>query len=380
MRRDDPGPYSLDALASLTPPALFTTDANVWKPRLVAWFQEASGRTLYPMQVEMLLIETLAYAMSVMGEEVQRTVEEELVAFASDDGLDRLGPNRSTPRLPPSRARTTMRFEIAAARPSSVVIPAGTRVSAGGQATFQTLQDGVVPIGATWCDLTAEAVEAGLLGNGFQLGSIAAMLDPIAGVTATNVTISDGGSNFEARELYRLRLANAFERISTGGSFAWYRETAMGVSSALIDVGVVRPQPCVINLYPLTLDGAAGVDLRNQVAATFDTEEALDIRFGDDVSVIAPSAVDANPVLTVRCAANAATIQAQAIDAGNAILLKWRQQLASTIAPSEIETAVKAIAGVIDVSIAGGGFQKLTRSQFYDATPFTPDTVHMVIV
>ncbi|MCA0423978.1 MAG: baseplate J/gp47 family protein [Proteobacteria bacterium] len=374
MRRDDPGPYSLDALKALPAPQLFTVDAQVWKARLVTWFEGETGRTLYPMQIEMLLIEALAYAMSVLGEEAQAVAEQHLVALAGIAGLERLGPNRSTPRLAASKARVTLRFSIPQARAEAVFISAGTRVGAG-NGMFFTLAPCVIAIGALSADVTAEAEFSGLAGNGFLPGQLTSMLDPVAGVVVTNPTESSGGADAEDPELYRLRLANAYERISTGGSFAWYRETAIGVSAAIIDVAVVRPQPCVIDIYPLTLAGAAGIDLRNQVLATFNTAEALDIRFGDDVFVKPPVAVTGAPVLTIRGRGMASTIQADATAAAQAVLKVWRERLGAAVAPSDLEKAVKVLMGVIDAEVSGLAFQQLQRFEFFVATSLTVNIV-----
>ncbi|MBX9619507.1 MAG: baseplate J/gp47 family protein [Hyphomicrobiales bacterium] len=377
MRRDDPGPYSLDTLAAFPVPGLFTTDAQAWKPRLVTWFESATGRTLYPMQVEMLLIETLAYAMSVLGEEGQMVAEQYLVALADITGLERLGPNRATPRLPEAKARTTLRFSIAAPQAESVLVPQGARVSAGGQVVFTTLSPAVIAIGATIADVTAEAETAGISGNSFLAGQINVMLDPVAGVVAANLTESSGGADIEDTELYRLRLANAFERISTGGSFAWYRETAISVSSAIIDVAVIRPQPCYVDIYPLTLSGAAGVDLRAQVAAIFNTTAALDIRFGDLVTIKPPVAVTAAPTLTVRFRGAGSTIAVDATAQAQSVLTNWRQRLGSTIAPSDVEAAVKTLPGVVDAELAGLPFQQLERNQYLVCTSLAVTVVQL---
>lgn len=376
MRRDDPGPYSLDVLAALPAPRLFTTDAATLKARYVAWFESETGRTLYPMQVEMLMIETLAYAMSLLGEEGQLAVEEALVAQASISGLEALGPNRSTPRLPASPARVTLEFSIEAAGAAAVLVPAGTRVSAGSIA-FATNETVVIAPGATAALVGATAVSPGSEANGLFPGQIATVMDPVAGaaVAVTNTTESSGGADAEAPELYRLRLANAFERVSTGGSFAWYRETAIGVSPAIIDVAIVRPQPCIIDIYPLTLGGAAGVDLRNQVLETFNTGEALDIRFGDDVFVKPPVAVTGAPVLTVRGRGMASTIQADAMAAAQGVLKVWRERLGAAVAPSDIEAAVKSLTGVVDAEVSGIAFLQLQRFEFFVATSLTVNIV-----
>lgn len=375
MRRDDPGPYSLDRLAAMPTPQLFTVDAQAWKRRLVDWFEEETGRTLYPMQVEMLLIETLAYAMGVLGEEAQMVAEQHLVCFAGIQGLERLGPNRATPRLPPAQARTTLRFSIAAARPGTVLVPAGTRVGAADELAFATLDAVSIVTGTTFVDVAAEAITPGAGGNGFLAGQITAMLDPLPGVSVTNLTDSSGGADAEGPELYRLRLANAFERISTGGSYAWYRETAIGVSSAIIDVAIIRPTPCVIDIYPLTLAGAASPDLRAQVLSTFDRDEALDIRFGDDVFVKPPVAVTGVLVVIVRGRAMSQTVQADATAAANSVLKVWRERLGSVIAPSDIESSIKRLVGVIDVEVSGLPFSQLQPFEFLVPTSVTVNIV-----
>lgn len=377
MRIDDPGPYSLDALKAFPVPQLFTTDAAVWKARLVAMFEGATGRTLYPMQVEMLLIEALAYAMSVLGEEGQMVAEQHLVALAEIDGLERLGPNRSTPRLAAAKARTAMRFSVDAPRAETVFVAQGSRISAGGNVVFATLAPAVIAIGALSADVQAEAEVEGTAGNDFIVGQISTMLDPVPGVSAANITISGGGADIEDPELYRLRLANAFERISTAGSFAWYREEAIGVSSAIIDVAVVRPQPCYVDIYPLTLTGPADVDLRAQVAATFNTADMLDIRFGDEVTIKPPVAVTAAPVVTVRGRKLPSNIEQDATDAAQAVLTVWRQRLGSTIAPSDVEAAVKKLTGVVDAELSGLPFQQLGRSEFLVCTSLTVSVVEL---
>lgn len=374
-RVDDVGPYSLDALKALSLPSLFTSDAATWKNQLVAWFEAETSRTLYPMQIEMLLIETLAYAMGVLGQEGQMVIEQHLVATAGMDGLMRLGANRSTPRLPASKAQTTLRFSISQVHSAGVYIPSDTIVSAGGDAYFKVLKPVVIGAGQLWVDVGAEAVHEGSLYNDFIAGQINALVDPIGGVSVTNITTSSGGADIEDVELYRLRVANAFERISTGGSYSWYRETAMGASSAIIDVAIVRPEPCYIDIYPLTLDGAASIDLRNQVRATFRTRDALDIRFGDEVTVKPPVVVTAAPIIIVRVRGSSSTIQADALDAANAVLLVWRRRLGVIVAPSELEAAIRGLTGVIDVEVSGLAFMALEPNEYLVCTAVTINIV-----
>jgi phage-related baseplate assembly protein len=392
MRRDALGPYSLDALKAMGAPVLFSTDAAQWRAKLVAWFEEASGRKLYPMQVEMLLVETLAYALSVVGEEAQMALEQSLVTFAGEAGLERLAPNRSTPRLPAAKARFTLRCSRQGSA-TAIFIPKGTRAGAQNGVVFATLADATLPAGVASIDLTAEAMASGAAANDAPAGAVTALLDPISGLAVANVTPAEGGADEEELEAWRLRLANAFERVSTGGSRAWYRETAMGVSSALVDVAVIRPQPCYVDLYPLTRDGAAGPDLRAQVLAAFETREALDVRFGDLVAIKPAVAVDAGPRLVLRGRGMEASVVADAEKLARATLdrfdfgserpalrdlaqtlfggLKasgWSQRLGADVAPSEVERAVKRLPGVVDAELTGLAFQTLAPTSYLRLT------------
>lgn len=385
-RRDLPGPYSLEALAGLALPELFTRDPDVLVKRYVAWFEAETNRTLYPMQVEMLLIETLAYAMSLLGEEGQATAQEHLVAKASALGLGQLGANRSTPRLEAAQAVTTLRLALTQVRPINVLISEGARVSAGsGGLVFLTQAPAVIVAGSLFADVPAIAAEPGAAANGLLPGQISTMLDPVAGVTASNIVVSEGGADIEDLELWRLRTANAFDRISTGGSHGWYRETAMGVSSSIIDVAVVRPQPCYVDIYPLTRTGAAGEALRAQVKATFDSTEALDIRFGDEVTVKPPAGTAIAPTLNIRLRGATAGANAIAASAANQVLIGWREQLGSAVAPSEIEDKVKAALKadnfvVIDVEVTGMPFAQLGESQFAQPTLIASEAVVVTAV
>lgn len=362
MRRDAPGPYSIETLRAVAVPTLFSTDAAAWRTRLIAWFEAASGRDLQPMQVEMLLIEALAYALSIVGEEAQAVAEQHLVVAANEAGLARLAPNRSTPRLPAAKALVTVRFSRLPGVAGAVFIPRWTRVGQG--VTFATAADATLAADMASVNVVAQAEVAGAAGNGVAPGQAAALLDPVAGVSAVFAATSEGGADQEDVEAWRLRMANAHERISSGGSRAWYRETAMGVSAAILDVAVIRPQPCYVDLYVLTSEGAAGPEIKALVAATFATREALDIRFGDLVTLKDGAEVDVAPRLVLRVRGAPADIEAQARAQAQPILDDWASRFAALVSPSQIEAAARLLPGVVDAELANVGFRALAEHEF----------------
>ncbi|MFA6966125.1 baseplate J/gp47 family protein [Bosea sp. (in: a-proteobacteria)] len=232
----------------------------------------------------------------------------------------------------------------------------------------------------------AEAVRReGATGNGFIAGQISTMLDPLPGVSAANIATSEAGADIEDVELYRLRVANAFDAVSPGGGLGWYTETAMGVSSAIIDVAVIRPEPCYVDIYPLTAAGAAGTALRDQVKAAFNTQEALDIRFGDEVTIKVAVAVAVSPGLTIRLRGATAGAALLAATTANKTLVAWREQLGVAVAPSEIEDQVKAALKavsfiVIDVEVTDMPFEQLAEEEFAAPVLIAPEDVVLEVV
>ncbi|MBK9083234.1 MAG: baseplate J/gp47 family protein [Rhizobiales bacterium] len=274
---------------------------------------------------------------------------------------------------PPRRAPRCV-SRAPARRAPSTFRPARAR---GGDIVFATLVEVTLAADATSVDVAAEATIAGVAANGVVAGGVGALLDPIGGVSVSNLTETEGGADIEDLEAWRLRLANAFERVSTGGSRAWYRETAIGVSSAIVDVGVIRPQPCYVDLYVLTRAGAAGEDLRAEVAAAFDTREALDIRFGDEVTVKAPVAVDVAPRLVLRVRGAGADIAAQAAAAAAPVLGDWSTRLGALVAPSDVEAAAKTLPGVVDAEIHDLSFRALLANEFLRPAPLVVEAISL---
>src|ERR1700684_3968150 len=100
------------------PPPVFVDDADGLDPNLIladmiAEFEAAAGRVLYPAQVERLLINLYAYRESLVRNAVQYAAQQNLLAFASFPMLDYLGQLLSVVRLPAQGASTTLQFTLA---------------------------------------------------------------------------------------------------------------------------------------------------------------------------------------------------------------------------------------------------------------------------
>jgi len=363
MRKDELGAYSLDTLRNLPRPNIYERDPAVIKARMIAYFEQATGRRLYDGQVEMYLIETWAYGFSLAMEEAQAQAEQYLVAFSGGGGLDALGANRSTPRLPEARALTRLRFTPTAPilRPLNIP-PAFAVKSAGGDVQFKTLKPAVLTPGSGPAEVDAIADAPGAAANGWPAGSITEMFSPIAGVAVSNITASAGGADAESDDAYRLRLANALERVSQAGPAAGYKERVFAVSSAIVDCAVVRPQPCYIDIYVLTAEGNAGKALQNQVAEALDPEHGRPM--GDEVTLRDCDGVSLSGALTIRAYGGLDEVERQARANIDRIAAGWRQRLGALIAPSDLIEAVKHIGGVADAAVEGLVYRRLKPQQY----------------
>lgn len=359
----DPVKRTLEDLIANGAPSFFERDPAALKALLKAKFEAVSGRTLYPAQTEMFLIEVAAYALSVLHDAAQNAAEQNTAVFAKGVHLENRGANVSTFRLLAQPARTTLRFQLSVVRLLDTAIPVGTRVAAGSAVTFATDVDLVIPAGMLAGDVAATATVAGATWNGLSIGAVSDLMDPIAYVSsAANLTEVSGGIDIEDIDRLRLRVVNALFTIAKTGPRNGYREHVLAVDPEIVDVAVVRPEPGHIHIFPLMKTGLPSEELKEAVLAYLDPETRR--AMGDDVTVLSPEPVDFSMVLTVRSAQIVPGLKEACEAQAAAAFARYTQALGSQVAPSVITTAVKGVAGVTDVSLAGFAFTDLADHQF----------------
>lgn len=359
----DPVKRTIAELRTNGAPEFFQRDPSALKALFKARFEEVSGRTLYPAQTEMFLVEVAAYALSILHEAAQTATIQNTAVFAEGVHLENRGANVSTFRLLAQSAVTTIRFQLSTIRLLDTAIPAGTRVAAGNAITFATDRDLIIPAGMLAGEVTATAQTPGASWNGLSVGKVTEILDPVAYVTsAVNSTDVSGGTDIEAEDRFRLRVVNALFTIAKTGPRNGYREHVLAVDPEIVDVAVVRPEPGKIEIYPLMTTGVPTAEMKAAVLAYLDPETLRPM--GDDVSVLSPMPVAFSMTLTVRSEQAIPGLQAACQQAAVAAFMPWTQALGSQVAPSVITSAVKAVAGVTDVSLTGFAFTDLAAHQF----------------
>lgn len=359
-----PATLTLDELRALPVPDFAETDTNVLKRDLVSEFERISGRRLYPAQVENFMINLMAYAMSNVGSAIQTGVIQNRAIWAEGRHLDDAGANVNTFRLSAQSARAVVEFTLSELRPTSVVVPLGTRVSAGSALVFRTNQELVIPAGQTTGSVAVTATEAGKAHNGLQPGQIRDILDPVAYVgSVANTQISAAGSDVEDDDRFRLRIVNASDRVTRGGSRSGYKELVMAAHPDIVDVEVIRPQPGHIHIYPLMNTGVAADAIDEIITQHLDPETMIPM--GDFVSVhkVTPEVFDVAMTLKVAPGfAVGAVTKAEALIRAKFDL--WGQTLGTQVAPSALVEVVRAVPGVVGVDGPAFAFTDLASTEF----------------
>ncbi|MHC8349195.1 baseplate assembly protein [Pseudomonas sp. RT4P38] len=357
-------------MRELPKPEFIKIDPAALEAQLIARYEQKSGKTLYPAQIERLYIDQIAYAVSRLQMGIQNAGEQLLVRFARGPILDYLGELVATPRLLAQAARCTLRFSMPTAVTQPLLIPIGTRVSTqDAKLTFITDRDVVMAVGQTQVTVTATCLTAGELGNGWTVGQISALgSSPAVGLTASNATVTAQGVQDEDDDRYRERIILAPEAFSNAGSRAAYRYHTLAVHQSIIDVAVHGPdegQPDGhVALYPLTTTGLPTEDLLQRIKNQVSGEKLRPLC--DTVNALSPTEVgyQVKAHITFYAHADRSNAMAAAQAAAQAYAVERRAGLGRDLVPEQL-TALLQVIGVYRADLElPAGLRELQRNEW----------------
>ena len=270
--------------------------------------------------------------------------KQELLKTATGDSLDNLAALLGLTRKPAERAIATERFSIQEALTTFVPIPVGTRVRSQSGFYFNTLEYAEIPAGETYVDTTVQAEEPGEGSNNLEVGAIDTLVDPIPFISSvSNQTASSGGINTESDDALTERIYLAPSQFSSAGPRDAYEYYTKEWRADIADVKVVTPNPCEIEIYAVTDQGALlNSTERASLLAYLSAEDKRPLC--DDVSVEVPTEITYNITLTYYIATSqsqsAATIKAQ-VERAIADFEKWQRHLGRDVNPTELITRIR---------------------------------------
>ncbi|WP_456436910.1 baseplate assembly protein [Desulfurobacterium sp.] len=338
-------------LKTLPEPVFVESNYDEIINELISLWEQATGETLQPAQVERLILNVIAYRENVLKLAINEAAKQNLLAFAKGEKLDHLGALLGVQRLPAQPALTTLRFEFQEPLPIEILIPKGTQVrSSDGKVVFQTKEDVNAEIGSEYVDVLAECTQTGTIGNGYESGTINELINPLPYVSKVyNITITIGGADVEDDDHFRSRIQLAPESFSNAGSKGAYIFWAKTAHQDIVDVAAESPEPGVVNVYPLLKGGVIpGEEIISLVDETLNADKVRPLT--DKVQVLPPEIVnfDINVDLFIYKSYTPLTNTIKA-EAENRLLLfaeKLKNKLGMDIVPEQIIDLLQSIPGV----------------------------------
>lgn len=330
-------------------------DAAKVESAIIGDYETIAQRTLAPGDPVRLFLESLAYEISLLRYQIDWSAKQNLLAYASGEYLDALGALVGVERLGASAAQTTLEFTLSGALDFSVIIPAGTQVTPDNSIYFATDYAIIIVAGLTSGQVTATCQTIGTAGNGFVAGQIDNLVDPIAYVeSATNITVSLGGTETELDDRLRGRVQAAAETFAVAGPELAYVERAKAARSDIIDVSAYSPSPGQVYVHPLMEGG----ELPDQDALDDVTAELTDKKrrpLTDNVTVSAPAAVSYDLELTYYIETGSAALAASIQEAVTEAVGKYKDWQSAAIGrdidPGYLIALVRFVAGLKRVAV-----------------------------
>jgi len=357
---------------SLPEPNFIERDVNKITQEWIALYEQKSGKTLQPAQIERILIDVGVYRENLLRIGIQEAAKQNLVNFATYPMLDYLGELVGVYRIPAKCAKTRFKFKLDEVLTFDYTISSVIEIeSKDGKVIFKTQKAIIIPRNQLFIETEGEASTAGIVGNGYFHGEINNLITPISYVSEiSNTSESFGGAEEETDEQLRQRIKEAPEQFSNAGSRGAYRFHTMSAHQAIIDVAVINNLPGVVEIYPLTNSGNPSQEIINTVQNYLSDDKVRPLT--DLVLVKTPEQIDFQIIanLTLYNFADIESIQSLYLEKMEAYKQDLKSKLGRDIVPTQIIALLNSIFGVYKVELISPFLQELNSSQWANCTGY----------
>ncbi|MCM1045646.1 MAG: baseplate J/gp47 family protein [Candidatus Gastranaerophilales bacterium] len=263
-------------------------------------------------------------------------------------------------------ATITLRFYLSVDQPADIIIPAGTRATAGDQVYFATKEELVIIAGEIYADVEAVCTSAGTAGNGYAKGQINIIADPVNLVEKVeNITESTGGHDEYTNQELRELIYNFPSTYSTAGPKECYEEIAKSYRSDIVDVRVITNKEAVVQIYVLLRDGILPDEEYRSALGRY-IEELKRTPDTDKIEILSPQAVNYNLNITYYISTNQKDVAdglKEAIEDAVETFVKYtHEKIGRAINPSTLVSFTKA-AGAYRLEANGLSYRALAQDE-----------------
>ena len=338
------------------------TITNEW----IKLYEEKTGKTLQPAQLERILIDVGAYRECLLRIKIQEIAKSNLLSYASLEVLRHIGELVGVTQLEAKYAKTVLKFELEEAITTDITIPVATEVETkDGKFTFKTDTAGIIKAGSISSEVSATCTVAGGSANNYAIGKINNLLTPIDFVeNVYNIQQSFGGDDEEDIESFRERIRLAPESFTNAGSSGAYKFHTLSAHQSIIDVNVTSSQAGIVDIYPLTKTGNPDKKMLELVSKYLSSDSVRPLT--DKVVVHSPEKINftISAILQLYLDADATTVQKIVQQKLEEYKSDLASKLGKDIVPTQIIAILNSIYGVYKVELLAPAYQVLSKNQW----------------
>lgn len=270
------------------------TDTEALVNKLIAGYEEITGRTLYPADPVRTFILWLASIIIQERVGINESAKQNLPRYAEGENLDSLSEIfHNTYRLEPTAATTTLGFYITTTLEEDYIITDELEVTVDGVINFATTEYLIFKAGENYAEVGAICQSVGTVGNGFTPGQVSKLVSDefLYFKEVSNTTTTAGGSEEESDTAFYNRMRESEESYTTAGPRGSYAYHAKSVSSQISDVSAESPEDGVADVRIMLYGGK--LPDKELIDRVQEYLSADDIRpMTDKVIVAAPNTVE----------------------------------------------------------------------------------------
>lgn len=213
--------------------------------------------TLYPAHPRRLELNVIAGQIYQAYEFAEYLFKQNLIRYMDDNVLWNWGANLGFSESNLAAARCTLEFSTNEVLAYPVTIPASTRATAGDDVYFATDAECTIPAGETTVTVGATCTEKGNAGNGYAVGQIDILADPVLYVAGVkNISSSAGGADEYSGDALREKIFLFPSTYSVAGPQDAYKYYVKAYSTDIVSVNITTDKStAAVKIYIMLSDG-----------------------------------------------------------------------------------------------------------------------------